>query len=633
MECDSFLHRFFFLLVPFLFLSCSDDTPTGNNVDNSTLQNTQKAAGILLDQVEVSDSSIVLVNGPVDPGAVLSENDIEENNPSEITIPDNGGNHFVFIVDEEPNSMLPHPFRFGWVNLEDSTFQIKDSDYMITIHHQDSDPEPFEVIDHFTNNGIDIFYLEGDGGADPKDISSKSGISLENITITPSKQKAGRTKVKEALVMDGGDYARFVRNPKSFKGWDYNGGVIAGELAESNANPMQNWLNEYQFNVFRASQYWGNSHPYVENSNQFYDLISKYAQEFKDLGPPDWGCDEFFLYVSSHAAGTALEFYSPDGKGNRFYIKYSDFYDRLLEFPSYVKVTVFLDGCYTGNAISHFKDGKIKKLCSKLCAFTVMTSTDDSHTAIAPGVAWDSGTEDFMEGASSDLDGDGTTGDIQDRFLYMKDQNSIIKPTNPQSFHCPTGTNWCSTDAPVGDEDGDSVTDPDDNCPAVSNPDQADADEDGFGDACDNCPETANPDQADSDGDGIGDECEGESGVWNVNMEKNCIPEDESAGDAYIELQWTARFQNHSAGTFMVNLMTPDGSERKLESSIIETGGSSESDSKGYSSIYSNLRDSPAGTYTYTATAEDETGDMISPPDEKTGEFMATEQEINNCDE
>ena len=66
-----------------------------------------------------------------------------------------------------------------------------------------------------------------------------------------------------------------------------------------------------------------------------------------------------------------------------------------------------------------------------------------------------------------------------------------------------------------------------DNCPGVSNPNQADTDGDGAGDACDpcpldenddedddgicgdidNCPSTANPDQIDQNGDGLGDAC------------------------------------------------------------------------------------------------------------------------------
>jgi hypothetical protein len=57
------------------------------------------------------------------------------------------------------------------------------------------------------------------------------------------------------------------------------------------------------------------------------------------------------------------------------------------------------------------------------------------------------------------------------------------------------------------DSDGDGVCDSDDNCPLVSNANQADTDHDGVGDACDNCPAVANPTQADSDHNGVGDAC------------------------------------------------------------------------------------------------------------------------------
>jgi hypothetical protein len=73
------------------------------------------------------------------------------------------------------------------------------------------------------------------------------------------------------------------------------------------------------------------------------------------------------------------------------------------------------------------------------------------------------------------------------------------------------------------DEDEDGVHDQLDNCPLVSNSDQADSDGNGIGDACqdvdgdgfldlddDNCPFIPNPGQTDSDGDGIGDACEEE---------------------------------------------------------------------------------------------------------------------------
>ena len=71
------------------------------------------------------------------------------------------------------------------------------------------------------------------------------------------------------------------------------------------------------------------------------------------------------------------------------------------------------------------------------------------------------------------------------------------------------------------DQDGDGVTDSADNCPAVSNANQADLDQDGQGDACDsdddndtvadgqdNCPLVANPNQENNDGDGLGDACD-----------------------------------------------------------------------------------------------------------------------------
>ncbi|MFN3200691.1 MAG: thrombospondin type 3 repeat-containing protein [Bradymonadia bacterium] len=77
------------------------------------------------------------------------------------------------------------------------------------------------------------------------------------------------------------------------------------------------------------------------------------------------------------------------------------------------------------------------------------------------------------------------------------------------------------------DSDGDGVVDSADNCPEVSNPEQANADDDGLGDLCDacpfdaendpdndgvcqnvdNCPDVANPDQTDDNGDGFGDDC------------------------------------------------------------------------------------------------------------------------------
>lgn len=58
------------------------------------------------------------------------------------------------------------------------------------------------------------------------------------------------------------------------------------------------------------------------------------------------------------------------------------------------------------------------------------------------------------------------------------------------------------------DVDGDGVSNGEDNCVFVPNPDQEDTDSDLIGDSCDNCIAISNPEQTDTDGDGIGDPCE-----------------------------------------------------------------------------------------------------------------------------
>jgi len=67
---------------------------------------------------------------------------------------------------------------------------------------------------------------------------------------------------------------------------------------------------------------------------------------------------------------------------------------------------------------------------------------------------------------------------------------------------------WACVAPPSVDSDGDGVSDPSDNCPAVGNANQIDFDGDGRGDVCDGCRLFADPGQADTDGDGVTDACE-----------------------------------------------------------------------------------------------------------------------------
>ena len=95
-----------------------------------------------------------------------------------------------------------------------------------------------------------------------------------------------------------------------------------------------------------------------------------------------------------------------------------------------------------------------------------------------------------------------TTASLADRTLATGEGLSMwVRVLNGCGVNRPVTIQWDSTLVP-------SNVDGFDNCPAVSNPNQADADDDGFGDACDNCPLATNHDQADADGDGVGDACD-----------------------------------------------------------------------------------------------------------------------------
>ncbi len=106
---------------------------------------------------------------------------------------------------------------------------------------------------------------------------------------------------------------------------------------------------------------------------------------------------------------------------------------------------------------------------------------------------------------------------------------------------------WTFTNVPL-DGDGDRIPDGLDNCPGISNPDQADNDDDGRGDACDgdddndgvgdtddNCPLIANAGQEDYDGDGVGDACDGDDDNDGVADDEDSCPASDPAATVVID--------------------------------------------------------------------------------------------------
>lgn len=134
-----------------------------------------------------------------------------------------------------------------------------------------------------------------------------------------------------------------------------------------------------------------------------------------------------------------------------------------------------------------------------------------------------------------------TTNDARDHYEpVINDNNTIVwrgRDKNTSTCFVAKTQFLGSCGVADTDVDNDGVLDVSDNCPLVSNADQADHDGDGFGDVCDddndndgilntidNCPLVANTDQQDIDGDGVGDACDNDlDGDGVENVLDNCL--------------------------------------------------------------------------------------------------------------
>jgi hypothetical protein len=119
--------------------------------------------------------------------------------------------------------------------------------------------------------------------------------------------------------------------------------------------------------------------------------------------------------------------------------------------------------------------------------------------------------EEIHAEAVAGNDGTGKAGYIVRSVKTGDTIDLALTPTGPDG----AGQDGCDGSAfilavteEIPNGDGDTKPDHLDNCPTVTNEDQADGDSDGVGNVCDNCPTDANQDQADRDLDGLGDTCD-----------------------------------------------------------------------------------------------------------------------------
>ncbi len=109
--------------------------------------------------------------------------------------------------------------------------------------------------------------------------------------------------------------------------------------------------------------------------------------------------------------------------------------------------------------------------------------------------------------------------------------NNGLDQAECNTYHAPSpSASMTVTD--VGaceDPDLDEIHSVVDNCPALSNPTQADADADTVGDGCDNCAATANANQLNTDGDAQGNVCDADDDNDGALDGSDCAPLDAAA--------------------------------------------------------------------------------------------------------
>lgn len=400
------------------------------------------AAELLYEQVEIYDDTAVEVMGPVPPGSVISEQlavnfgeweeDYEGWVEAVLEVPYGEGPYYVFFINDAPLMRFDHPVRYAWLDLASGEYDLINANRRFTL--QDAEGIPYDSPDllettvygvpTFVGSAVPIFEIESWPTRPPvtAGLSTTPVLRLDPdaASTSPLQQSQPINGRRVALVVDGGgDYASTFSNI---------------------ANQMGRYLRTY-YSVRQASQYRLSAYAPLElydtsiprSQNQGLDDSLNYYANLLTCPTADGEDHEFFLYLGGHGDAKNFHLYNMAGTGFAM-IRYDrELRPWLARFGPCVRIIVFIDACYSGGAITG--SNSLRDLCTgRPAGVTIMTAADDQHNAWA-GALYDSATEDFLE-VTEDLDGDGTVGDLRDRWLRMESESY----SNAQLYTCPGQT-------------------------------------------------------------------------------------------------------------------------------------------------------------------------------------------------
>ena len=260
-----------------------------------------------------------------------------------------------------------------------------------------------------------------------------------------------------------------------------------------------------------------------ENGGLDYEFVlnSENADVAIQIGDPGPYINANGIAIGPRDAKVLIEYYK-DGLSDPIFSKELTviFYNPNESDSDNDNINDFLDNCpYIENSLQGDVDNDlIGDLCDNCSETYNPEQNDEDNDGLGdecdPDTALDTDGDGIIDGEDNCADEYNPNQLNSDNDQYG-DACDSCPNTDDEGNSCDVITNDC-----IPDDDQDGIANSCDNCPWVSNPDQADSNSDGIGDVCsdidedgiidteDNCPDIYNPEQNDEDNDGLGDECD-----------------------------------------------------------------------------------------------------------------------------
>ena len=241
--------------------------------------------------------------------------------------------------------------------------------------------------------------------ASPEALAQRSVKERRGLAPVPTLARCG----KVAIVIDGGG--------------------VSGDTVHQTADEMAATLQAVGFStLLRYSNLATATEDYLTR-DRLFEILKSITAQARTLGGDC--CIELFFYVMAHGIEKDPQqgrfFLEPlPGRVSGGEVQYGEIYDSIAQGAdashggsSPIIVTMLFDNCYGGRAITNYKR-TLSVLGQHLCGLTVMTGTDAlSDNWAGNNILLNSASQDFMQGAGTDQNGDGVFGTLVDLWLKM----------------------------------------------------------------------------------------------------------------------------------------------------------------------------------------------------------------------